>query len=159
MLSFIGRLDPSLSKSDIETLAHMSQGRVGRAQDILSQGGGLQSLQTVTALLSTWPTWNWVSIHNTAELMGRGNEAEYKAFADMFLWVMDCFVRAKALNKPDMLPASLRTGNLLQMLDGFTLEQWVGINEQVKVHFEQIDHSALDKRQGVLGAFALFDKI
>lgn len=155
--AFIKRADPSLTQKDIEQLAYMAEGRPGHALEIMGQGG-IEAVQTVTNLLSAWPNWDWVRIHNTADLFGRGNDAAYQGFRDMFVWSFENLLRAKAVGRFDDVFGPLKIGGIRALWNHYSLEGLSQICDTVRAHFDQVDHSSLDRRHGVLGAFPLIGK-
>jgi len=68
---------------------------------------------------------------------------------------MNSMMRAKARGTSpcDVLAQS----NLLQLLNHYTLDEWIRICENLNTHFVTVEKSYLDKRHGVLGAFSVFD--
>jgi DNA polymerase-3 subunit delta' len=152
--SFIKRANPSLTAKDIEQLAYMAEGCPGRALEIMGQGG-IEAVQAVTNLLSAWPNWDWVRIHNTADLFGRGNDAAYQGFRDMFVWSFENLLRAKAVGRFDDVFAPLKIGGVRALWDHYSLESLSQICDTVRAHFDQVDRSSLDRRHGVLGVFPL----
>lgn len=150
------KANPQASKSELDTLAQMSDGSIGRAMEWMEQGG-IEAVQTIANLLSGWPDWDWARLHATAENVGRGTDnASYNGFRDTFLWAAQTLVRAKAINAP--LPGPLNLEPIRVMLSHFSLEDWTRIHDTLADHFRQIDQGSLDRRQGVLGAFPLIGK-
>lgn len=156
ILELMARHDPNLSKSDATAIAAMAEGRIGAAVKLMDEGG-LEVVQGVLNLLSGWPNWDWVRIHQTADTLGRmGQEAAYKSFQDILLWSVErmAFAKARGLSDPG---APLSAEPLRRMLSHYSLEDWLKICEKLKDHFTQVQVANLDRRQGVLGAFAHFE--
>lgn len=156
ILELMARHDPTLPKGDAAAIAAMAEGRIGAAVKLIDEGG-LESVQGVLNLLSGWPDWDWVRIHQTADTLGRmGQEATYRSFQDILLWSVErmAFAKARGLSDPG---APLSAEPLRRMLAHYSLEDWLKICEKLKDHFTQVQVANLDRRQGVLGAFALFE--
>lgn len=131
-------------------------GSIGRALDIM-QGGGVEVMERAVGLLQTAPDLDWVGIHAYAEDLGRrGNEAAYQGFANFFLWAMAALSvhQARGQRLPDLFPGRVYFENLTARLPSARLG---ALYESLRDHFEKIDSGNLDKRQGVTGAFALFN--
>lgn len=145
----------SMTGSEVKLLADMAAGSIGRAMELHDEGGQ-ESINTITTLLSTWPQMEWPRIHHLADSLGRfgASEASYNNFANIFVWICESFLRAKAVNS-DKLPETLKTEALEALKNHYSLEQWIEICEKLKAHFTAVDVSNLDKRQGVIGAFAI----
>lgn len=156
ILDLMSRHDPSIKKDEAAAIAAMAEGRIGTAVKLMNDGG-LEAVQGVLNLLSSWPNWDWVRIHQTADTLGRmGQEASYKSFQDILVWSVERMVFAKARGLPDP-GAPLSAEPLRRMLAHYSLEDWLKICEKLKDHVTQVQVANLDRRQGVLGAFAQFE--
>lgn len=156
LLELMARHDPSVKGAEAAAIAAMAEGRIGAAVKLMDEGG-LEAVQGGLNLLSSWPQWDWVRIHQTADTLGRmGQEAAYKSFQNILLWSVErmVFARARGLDDPG---APLSAEPLRRMLSHYSLEDWLKICEKLKDHFTQVQVANLDRRQGVLGAFALFE--
>ena len=134
----------------------MAEGRIGAAVRLLDEGG-LEAVQSVLNLLGSWPDWDWVRIHQAADNLGRiGQDAAYKSFQDIFLWSIErlTFAKARGLDDPG---APLSAEPLRRMLAHYSLDEWLKICEKLRDHFTQVQVANLDRRHGVLGAFACFE--
>lgn len=149
------RAEPHMRQSELSLLADLSDGSAGQALSFHLDGGA-ETLSSITLLLGTFPKWEWPLIHRKAEELGRfgASDDAYRMFADIFLWVCESFLRAKASNSAK-LPEILSANSLKPLQNHYSLEQWIDICEKLKGHFSAVENSNLDKRQGVLGAFAL----
>jgi DNA polymerase-3 subunit delta' len=155
VLDLMARHDPSLNKADAAALATMAEGRIGAAIRLLDDGG-LEAVHAVLNLLTSWPGWDWVRIHQSADTLGRmGQEAAYTSFQDILLWTVQRLTFAKARGLDDA-GAPLTAEPLRRMLAHYSLDEWLEICEKLRDHFSQIQIANLDRRQGVLGAFACF---
>lgn len=143
---------PHLSAHDLDLLYGIAAGSAGQALSIMEEGG-LEAVDKVLAVLESWPRWNWPEIHKLSDSLGRsGQDKSYQAFRDVFLWMNEEMLRAKA--RQTVLPEALRS---LQELQGhYSLEEWIEICETLKDHFVKFDAANLDKRQAVLGAFMIY---
>jgi len=155
VLDLMARHDPSLNKTDAAALATMAEGRIGAAIRLLDEGG-LESVQAVLNLLGEWPEWDWVRIHQSADTLGRmGQETAYRGFENIMMWTVQrlTFAKARGLDDPG---APLTAEPLRRMLAHYSLDEWLEICEKLRDHFSQIQIANLDRRQGVLAAFACF---
>lgn len=146
---------PHLSSEETAFLTDMAAGSIGRAL-ALQEEGALKTLGQIQTLLKTYPQWEWPLIHNIAENLGRfGADAGYASFAEVFQWVASSLLLASATGGAEKLPESLQNPAIQTLLAHNSLEQWIGICDKLKEHFTAIEVSNLDKRQGVIGAFAI----
>ena len=147
------RAVPDLSPDDRDILAALSDGSIGRALS-LEQDGGANIFRTTLAFIEDWPDWPWTKIHPWADNVARGDaDREYAAFTISFDWICRAFLYAKATGKP--LPKLLRAARAPDLLGHYSLEQWIDICDKLKSHFIAIEASNLDRKQGVIGAYAI----
>jgi len=144
-----------LSDSDMETLYSLSGQSVGQAVRICDEGG-LEAISKVMTLLYSWPQWPWSQIHMLAETMGRqGQDDGLRTFQDVFLWIVNSLLRAKA--RGEALKSPLNNTATQQMLNSYSLKEWIEISRQIQEHFDRVSAASLDKRHAVLGAFSIFE--
>lgn len=87
--------------------------------------------------------WEWAEIHRLADSIGGyGQDAAWQSFQDCFLWHYQNQLREKARG---------------MVKTAWPLARQIEICDKLREHFRQIDTGNLDRRQGVLGAFALID--
>ncbi len=149
------RAAPEVPESERLLLSALSDGSAGGALALLEEGG-VNSLRTVIAQLENWPDWNWTIIHPMADNLSRKEaEKSYRAFVAAFDWTVRHFVRARATNDMAGLPEILSADALKPLLSHYSLEQWIVLCEKLREHFTGIDTGNLDRRHGVIGAFAI----
>lgn len=145
----------ALPDKDVSLLYSISGGSIGQAVRICEEGG-LETIGKIMTLLYGWPKWQWSQIHMLAETMGRpGQEDGLRTFQDVFLWIIDSLLRAKARGEP--LPAALDNEATQKLLGHYSLNAWIEIAGQIREHFDTVAAASLDKRHAVLGAFSIFE--
>lgn len=156
MDDIIRRAAPAdMKPEDLALLSALSDGSAGQALSFLEEGG-IDTLRTVIGLLEGWPDFDWTMLHQISENLSRkGSESAYGVMAAGLDWTVRNIVRARATGGAAALPRALSGERLKPLLDHYSLEQWIDICEKLKEHFTAIDHSNLDRRQGILGAFAI----
>ncbi|MCK6417458.1 MAG: DNA polymerase III subunit delta' [Alphaproteobacteria bacterium] len=143
-------------QAGIQGVILQAGGSIGRALEII-EGGGIEVMERAIALLQTAPDIDWVGVHAYAEDLGRrGNEAAYQGFADFILWVMAalCVNQARGQVLHPAFPGRSYFEDLTARLPSAKLG---ALYDALRDHFDKIDSGNLDKRQGVTGAFALFN--
>jgi len=154
LTALLKRAAPSATTGEIALLSTLSDGSMGRALTLMEEGG-VNTLNTIIDFLSAHPDWDWPKIHPWADNLSRpGSEKSYQGFTSIMEWVAANLLRAKAAPN-HKLPEILRTPALESLQNHYSLEQWIDICEKLQGHFITIENSNLDKRQGVLGAFAI----
>ncbi len=146
----------SLSFSELETLAALSEGSIGAALRF-ADGGGLETLSTIMDHLNDATNWNWAKIHGlSASLAPHAQDKQYRMFAELLQWVFRqiLFAKAKGQHSP---PDYLQRGSLQKIMDEYSLEKLISISDGLKNHFERVDLSNLDRRDAIRGAFLVID--
>ena len=145
----------ALPMDDIDVLHNISGGSAGRALQIVDEGG-LEAIDKIMGLLYGWPKWQWSQIHLLADAMSRpGQEDSLRAFQEVFIWIMNSILRAKARNEIPAAP--LNNDAVRQLMDHYSLNQLIEITGNLQTHFDKVQAANLDKRHAVIGAFSLFD--
>jgi DNA polymerase-3 subunit delta' len=154
LAALLKRAAPQATSAEIALLSLLSDGSMGRALTLMEEGG-VNTLNTIIHFLDDWPNWDWPKIHPMADNLSRaGEEKSYLGFTSLIEWVTASILRAKAAPNRE-LPEILKTKAVQTLQNHYSLEQWIDICEKLKGHFITIENSNLDKRQGVLGAFAI----
>lgn len=145
---------PDATTSEIALLSALSDGSMGRALTMHEEKGA-NTLNTILAFLENWKSPEWSKIHPMADTLSRpDSEKAYTSFVTIMEWVAQSLLRAKATNDHG-LPEILKSDALKTLQNHYSLEQWIDICEKLSSHFIAIDRSNLDKRHGVIGAFAI----
>ena len=123
------------------TLVARTAGSFGRAL----RESGPEQMETMDSVLNLLQSdWRWTDAHVMAETVGAyGQDRAWQTFTDCVLW----FHRDKARQKA-------RGG----MPSAGSLAQTLKICDKLEAHFARTDIGNLDRRQGVLGAFALIEE-
>ena len=143
-----------MADDDMQVLYNISEGSIGRALRIADEGG-LESVSKVMALLNSWPEWQWSQIHMLAEAMGRnGQEESLKVFEEVFMWIINSLLRAKA--RAELPKAPLNNEVTARLLSHYSLVDWIEIAGNMQTHFDTVSSASLDRRHAIIGAFGLF---
>lgn len=154
MTTLLKRAAPDATLGEIEILAELSDGSIGRAIQ-LHEEKSVNTMNTILAFLSEWPDLPWSKIHQMADTLGRKDAAgAYAGFSHIMEWIAQSLTRGQAVNA-DSVPETLKTPELTRLKDHYSLGQWIEICEKLNAHFTAVDRSNLDERQGVIGAFAI----
>ncbi|MEM9469912.1 MAG: DNA polymerase III subunit delta' [Pseudomonadota bacterium] len=146
--------DP-LTLDDEALLLSMSGSQIGSALQLYEEGG-LEIMSEIFSIFTEWPKFKWVSVHKLADQLSRpGQERVYKVFVSGMFWLTQTITFAAARNQT--LGKPLNQGVFASMATHYSLEQWLGICDKLKQHFDQVDFANLDKKQSVLAAFRYFE--
>ncbi len=150
--TLLKRAAPEATAAELSLLTALSEGSIGRALTLYEEKG-VNTLNSIIGFLESFPKWDWDKIHPWADNLSRDDKA-YLGFTSIMEWVTASLLKGKAVNATQ-IPEILRTAELQALQNHYSLEQWIGICEKLREHFTSIDIGNLDKRQGVLGAFAI----
>lgn len=143
----------TLGADQKQILTAMAQGSIGRAKEIID-ANGIEMAEQVLTLLQSSPNLNWVDIHHLADQTGRaGQDAAFKMLERTFLWMVESIIYAQARNTSPITPFNQEA--YAPILNSKNLNEWLVVLEKLQMHFNQIWHSNLDKRHGVLEAFKI----
>lgn len=146
----------NIREQELDTLYQLSGGSVGKAGQILEEGG-LEVVDKILVSLHRWPDWDWVEIHRLADsLSKKGQEKALHAFEDVFLWIIQALLQSKA--RHTALPSLLKNDVTERMLEHYDLIQWINMYGSLYEHIESVHNAHLDKRQSVLGVFSILSK-
>lgn len=151
--SLMKRAAPEATSGELKLLAELADGSMGRALT-LHEEKGANTLNTIIGFLEQFPAFDWSKLHPWADTLSRGDEKAYQGFTYIMEWVVQSLTRAKAVGR-QTLPEILKTEALQALEDHYSLGQWIEICEKVNAHFTATEQGNLDKRQAVMGAFAI----
>lgn len=141
----------TISEEDKAILNAMSQGSIGRAKQILDIKG-LDVVYQVLDILKTYPDFNWVDIHHLSDQAGKmWQNGTFEMINRTFLWAIESIIQSQAKNIS--LPVPLNGSEFASLCASYNLQKWIEVFDTLKDHFNKIEFSNLDKRQGVLQAF------
>ncbi len=144
---------PALPRNESDLIHDITGGSAGDALRLMNEGG-LEAIGKILSLLRTAPDWDWLKIHELAEALSRtGQEESLAVYRDIFCWITESLVRARARNEK---PAGiLNESGIIKLFDRYSLAEWAEISGRVRAHFDTVQAAALDRRLAVTGAFSL----
>lgn len=145
-----------LDQKQREIIYDLSQGSVGRALSYLNDGG-LEFFETVMEHLADYPQWNWAKIHAlSTSLSGPTQDKEYRLFSSFMQSVFRRILFSKA--RQENLPYYLDKPALQNYVNATSIEQLVTTVDALKAHFDRIEFSNLDRKDGVRGSFLVINE-
>ena len=145
--------EPAMAAADVEALAELSGGSIGRALDLHS-AGGLELYRVLIALLSQLPRLDVPAIHQLADRLAKTDSADaYHTFIDLLLnWLEHAVTSIAAGDEGDEIvagEAALRR----RLAETARLDRWVDVWDNLRHGFARADDLALDRKQAVIEAF------
>lgn len=154
LTTLIKRAAPATNDSSLSLLATLSDGSAGKAIALLEEEG-VNTLNTLLDFMGDWPQWRWVQIHTMADTLSRpDSDKAYLNFTFLAQWIAQGCAKARAIG-PHVLPQILKLPAIERLIAHYSLDEWLEICEKLKEHFITIEHSNLDRRQGVIGTFSI----
>jgi len=144
---------PDLPAEEVQALARLADGSIGRAL-ALAAHGGLDLYRELVGLLGTLPRLDVARLHKTAEKWGQARDPQaFETGMELLIWWLGRFIRAGSTGRPvpEVLPGD---GALAErLLAGRPLAQWLGLWEKISRLFARTEAANLDRKQVVLTAF------
>jgi len=134
---------PSLGSDDVAGLVTLSEGSIGRAI-ALAREGGLELYRDMSSVLSAFPKLDPVALHAFSDrVVSRKSEGEgaWSTVSDLFLWWLAGVIRD--------LSAKQTQG----------LESWLAVWEKVQGLFAKVDSVNLDRKQALLTAMLMVERV
>lgn len=153
-------LCPELSPADIEPLAHLGEGSLGKSV-ALAEEGGLVLYRELMALLSGLPRLDVVALHGFAERLGR-NEADgaWRTVTDLTVWWLARLVRAGGRQGLGMAEVVAGEAELIgRLLAAANLDRWLDLWEKTQALFARADAVNLERKQALLTAFLAMERL
>ncbi|HUN48570.1 MAG TPA: DNA polymerase III subunit delta' [Stellaceae bacterium] len=144
----IGRYRPDLSARDRGTLSDLAEGSIGRALELVEEGG-IKTHRDLLQLLAQLPDLDGVALHAFADKVARwGNDDGYRVFTELMPATL---ARAIASAAAGARPGA--EAPLAKLLARRGLDRWVEVWDKITHLFAQADAVNLDRKQVVLNAF------
>ena len=149
----IKTVHPELKKSEIITLAQLSEGSPGRAL-VIAELDGIQLYQTLVSILITVPAIDFESVHAFAdELSRKGSEGRFNLAMELLLGWLSCLVRtgAQKVLVPDIIKGEGAARERFISVRG--LDHWAELWENINRLFIRSERVHLDRKQVLLSAY------
>jgi DNA polymerase-3 subunit delta' len=147
---------PEMLVGDALSLAHLSEGSIGRALD-LEMEGGLELYNDLLSLLETLPHLDVAALHNLAGKIGRvGGDLAFHTFGDLLIgWLGRLILHASKGNQG----ANSLEIRLNERLSSITpLASWLKVWDKVTHLLARTDAINMDRRQIIISIFLALEK-
>jgi DNA polymerase III subunit delta' len=148
----LARYRPDLSAAQLDELAALADGSIGRALD-LAAADGVGLYRAVVALLTREPGIDAVALHAFADRLARAEADEaYRVAADLLAQIIAGLALAAASGGGE--------GALLGRLAARApAARWAELRAQVAEGFARTEGLNLDRKQAILGAFFAIEAV
>ncbi|GAA6157070.1 DNA polymerase III subunit delta' [Pyruvatibacter sp. HU-CL02332] len=147
-----------MADGDMEAVAKLAQGSVGRAL-LLAGGGGIELYREMHGVIASLPKPDVPAVHALAEkLARRGNDQAYEMFRELLSDWLVRLVRQGA-GGPAMIDEVIagEADIMNRLAAGASLDRWVEVWENTARTAERAEALNLDRKQVVLGTFAALE--
>jgi len=149
------RHHPELSVAELQGLAALADGSIGRALSLHEQGG-MDLYGAMVGLLGSLPKLPGGALHDFADRIGRQAES-VALFGELFAgWLAQGALRAAGGPGAEVVAGEADLQRRLVARAG--LERWTALWERISSLFERADAVNLDGKQVILNAFLAVEK-
>jgi DNA polymerase-3 subunit delta' len=155
VIDLLRRHHPDLTPAELQGLAALAEGSIGRALALHEQGG-MDLYGGMVGLLNSLPKLPGSALHDFAEKIGRQADA-VSLFGELFAgWLAQGARRAAGGQGAEVVSGEADLQRRLVARAG--LERWTALWERISNLFERADAVNLDGKQVVLNAFLAVEK-
>jgi len=144
---------PHLSADQTATLVRLSEGSIGRALEMLEEGG-LDVHGEVMELLSSLPKLDSMKLHKLGDKLARRDaEAAFRSVNELLQWTFSRVIRVAATGNPGSILSDREQGLVDRLSELATLDRWLEVWEKVTRLLERAEGANLDRKQVILNVF------
>jgi len=144
---------PDLGPDEAATLVRLSEGSIGRALEMLEEGG-LEVHSDVMELLSSLPALDAMKLHKLGDKLARRDaEAAFRSVNELLQWTFSRVIRVAATGNPGSILSESEQGLVNRLSELATLDRWLEVWEKVTRLLERAEGANLDRKQVILNVF------
>lgn len=153
----ITRYHPDVTPADAGVLARLAEGSIGRASDLVDEGG-LALYSEVTRLLDTLPGVDVMALHALADKVAKaGADQAFQTLHELFRWWLGRLILKGAGGRISANEAE--TALLDRLLGRAPLDRWLEVWDKSTHMLARTTAANLDRKQVVLNVFFALDKV
>lgn len=155
VVELLRRHHPDMAAAELQGLAALGEGSIGRALALHEQGG-MDLYGSMVGLLNGLPKLPGSALHDFAEKIGRQADS-VSLFGELFTgWLAQSARRAAGGRGVEVVAGE---GDLQRRLvSRIGLERWTALWERISALFDRADAVNLDGKQVILNAFLAVEK-
>ena len=155
VVDLLRRHHPDMAADELQGLAALADGSIGRALALREQGG-MELYGDMVGLLNGLPKLPGSALHDFAERIGRQADS-VSLFGELFAgWLAQGARRAAGGHSAEVIGGEAELQRRLVARAG--LERWTSLWERISGLFERADAVNLDGKQVILNAFLAVEK-
>ena len=154
------RYRPELAQPEVEALAALSDGSIGRALE-LAEAGGLALYRSLLEMLSQIPRLDVIRLHAFAEQHARADaEDAYRVGGELLLQLLARIAACSARSQPSGEEIIGGEDEAMRRLAGRAdASRWAALREEIERAFATTDKLNLDRKQAMLGVFFAIEEL
>jgi DNA polymerase-3 subunit delta' len=154
------RYRPELAQAEVETLAALSDGSIGRALE-LADAGGLALYRSVLELLSQIPRLDVIRLHAFVDQLARADaEDAYRVGGELLLQLLARMTASSARRQRGGEEITRGEEEGMRRLAGRAdAARWAALREEIEQAFASTDQLNLDRKQAMLGVFFAIEEL
>jgi DNA polymerase-3 subunit delta' len=154
----LGRHRPDLDEADRAAIAGFAGGSPGRALTLASRDG-LDLYREMIGLLAALPRTDVRAVHALGERFRRkGGDEAYRTFTDLLTDWLQRMVRTAALGQTPDEAVPGEAAVMAGLCAGRSLDQWIGVWENVRHLVVKADTINLDRKQVLISLFSTLEQ-
>ena len=144
---------PDLGAGEAATLVRLSEGSIGRALEMLDEGG-LDVYGEVLELLRSLPRLDSIKLHKLGDKLARRDaETAFRSVNELLQWTFSRVIRVAATGNPGSILSETELGLVNRLSELATLDRWLEVWEKVTRLLERAEGANLDRKQVILNVF------
>jgi DNA polymerase III subunit delta' len=154
------RYHPELAQAEVEALAALSDGSIGRALE-LAEAGGLALYRSVLEMLSQTPRLDFIRLHAFADQLARADaEDAYRVGGELLLQLLARITVCSL--RPQLGAEEIVDGEdeaMRRLAARANAARWATLRDDIERNFAATDQLNLDRKQAVLGVFFAIEEL
>jgi DNA polymerase III subunit delta' len=156
----VRRYRPELAQPEVEALAALCDGSIGRALE-LAEAGGLALYRSMLEILSQIPRLDVVRLHAFADQLARADaEDAYRVGGELLLQLLARMTARSArrqLGKEEIIGGEDEV--MRRLAARADAARWAALREETERTFSSTDQLNLDRKQAMLGVFFAIEDV
>ena len=154
------RYRPELTQSEIEALAALSDGSIGRALE-LAEASGLTLYRSLLEMLSQVPQLDFIRLHAFADQLARPDvENAYRVGGELLLRLLALLTVCSARHRPGAEEIMAGEDEALRLLAARAdAGRWATLRQEIERAFAGTDDLNLDRKEAMLGVFFAIEEL
>src|SRR6516165_6060491 len=160
LTQLLRRHRPELTQAEVEPLAALSDGSIGRALE-LAEAGGLALYRSVLELLSQIPQLDVIRLHAFADQIARADaEDAYRVSGELLLRLLARITAASARRQFGGEEIVAGDNDAMWRIAALVAPaRWARLREEIERGFASTDQLNLDRKETMLGVFFAIEEL